>query len=194
MEKPRQMYLVGTGAALNIPLGYNPDWARLVNLTDGTILNEYFRGRIMPFTVGTVALVPGAKIKGATSGAVARVMDVVIATGTLAASTAAGWIILDDADAAGVPYADKVGTFSTENITLFGASTTIGAITVDVTMPQIKIDTAVAPITASNAITYYAGDKNNAKGLTLAAGIMTAGKLFCLQTFMFDHIPYAVSV
>jgi hypothetical protein len=194
MEKAKQIYLVGTGAAINVPLGFNPDWARLVNLTDGTILNEYFRGRIMPFTTGVVGLAPNISIKGATSGARGRILDVLITTGTLAAGNAAGWFIIDDADAAGIPYADKVGTFSTENVTLPNSTTALAAITVDVTMPQIKIDTAVAPIAAVSGISYYAGDKNNAKGVTLASGIMTAGKLFCLQAFMFDHIPFAAAV
>jgi len=34
----------GTGAAINISLGFTPDYVRIVNVTDGDIAWEWFRG------------------------------------------------------------------------------------------------------------------------------------------------------
>ena len=36
--------VTGTGAALNVSLGFVPDYVRLVNITDGNVLAEWFEG------------------------------------------------------------------------------------------------------------------------------------------------------
>ena len=37
--------VTGTGAALNVSLGFVPDYVRLVNITDGNVIAEWFEGQ-----------------------------------------------------------------------------------------------------------------------------------------------------
>jgi hypothetical protein len=100
---------IGTGAALNVELGWVPNSVTLYNLTDNDIITEAFLDWILPFTSGgVVEIVAGMDIKGATSNATARVKQVVASATTWSAGTAAGLLVLD---------ADYlVGTFASENI------------------------------------------------------------------------------
>lgn len=185
------MYIYGTGSVINIPLGGIPDFARVINLTDGDRIDEFYRGRNMPFTSGgTTEITKGSHIKGATSGAKARVIDVILLSGSWAAGNAAGSIILDDADA------EKVGTFTNENIYLdldTVSGTDDATITVDVPMPVVEILGAVAT-NAANGITAYAGDSSNARGITLGTDPSEDDKLLCVQWWFGDRKSYAIAV
>lgn len=183
------MYLVGTGSAINIPLGFIPDRATLENLTDLDRMDIYNRGRNMPFTSGgTTPILPGDMIKGATSGAVTRVVDVLITSGTFAAGTAAGFFILDDGDP------EKKGTFSSENV--YKTNDQVSGIddatvTVDVVNASSIITTAYL---TGGDITAYLGDSSNAKGLTLGATCFEAGKLLRLSWTCGRPTKFAASV
>lgn len=183
------MYMVGTGSAVNVPLGFVPDYATVENLTDADRMDVYHRGRNMPFTSGgTKTLAKGDKIKGATSGAITRVVDVLITSGSFAAGTAAGFIILDDGDP------EKTGTFTTENIYKINPATSSiddATITVDVVNPATVITTAYL---SSGDITAYNGDSSNAKGLTIGATCNEAAKLLFLQWWKSRMSPFAASV
>lgn len=44
----------GTGAAINISLGWVPDWVRIVNATDGTNVSEWFNGMAAASAISVV--------------------------------------------------------------------------------------------------------------------------------------------
>lgn len=185
------MYIYGTGSAINIPLGGVPDFALAINLTDGDRIDVFNYGRNIPFTSGGVTpILAGDKIKGATSGAVARVADVIIATGSWAGGDAAGMIILDDGDP------EKTGTFTTENIYKTNDQVTgidDATITVDVPMPVVEILGAVAT-NAANGITAYVGDTSNARGITLGTDPSEDNKLLFVCWWFGDRTLYRVAV
>lgn len=110
--------LVGAGAAVNVVVGFYPKRVDVFNLTDGTVAAIGFPNILIAFNTGVLA--PAAanngvgyanfKIKGATSGAVAKVKDVILVSGTFAGGNAAGFFVCDTDEV--------VGTFQTENYTL----------------------------------------------------------------------------
>ena len=49
--------VTGTGAAINISLGWIPDYVKVVNLTDGDTIDEWFRGNGAGTSIRTVLAV-----------------------------------------------------------------------------------------------------------------------------------------
>ena len=49
--------VTGTGAAINISLGWIPDYVKVVNLTDGDTIDEWFRGNGAATSIRTVLAV-----------------------------------------------------------------------------------------------------------------------------------------
>jgi hypothetical protein len=47
----------GTGSSINIPLGWVPDYVRVVNFTDGDVTHEWFYGMTDGASVDTAAAV-----------------------------------------------------------------------------------------------------------------------------------------
>lgn len=170
-------FIRGTGAALNVSLGWIPDYVILTNVTDGTpIYTAHLSGgeRVMPFTSGgTTEIEVGDTIKGATSNATAKVLGVVLDSGSWAGGDAAGWLILD--------LPSKVGTFQSENVYV-SSDTTSGTndatVTVDVDH-TVSVDTEAATETGNAAITAYLGsaDDNLAPGFSIGSTVSVDAKL-----------------
>lgn len=186
-EQFTSFYVRGTGAAINIPLGWYPDLVRVFNATDGDKIYEGMPmgGRsVMVFSSGDGTIQAGDEIKGATSGARAKVLDVILDTGTWAGGDAAGWLILD--------FDSIVGTFQTEAIYITrSADGVIGDSADDATgnLPAVftqDIDTEVANATGNASVTLYAGSvASAAKGITLGSTISEDAKLlivFCYRS------------
>jgi hypothetical protein len=58
--------VVGTGAALNISLGFIPDYFRIINYTDGTRTDEWFEGMTDGHSIATIAA--AGPVKNTTNG------------------------------------------------------------------------------------------------------------------------------
>lgn len=167
---------LGLGAAINVELGFVPDWVEVFNATDGTLETIWFRGRVMTFTsAGTIVPQVGDTIKGVTSKATARISKILLASGSYAGGDAAG-VFLFNEDA-------KTGTFQIENIinvTQNAINGTVGTddatIAVDIEQ-SVKIDTAAAPVTGNNALSSYVGDSTHAAGFTIGSSVATSGKV-----------------
>ena len=168
-------FLRGTGAAINVSLGWIPDHVKVVNLTDGDDYWENWLAKVIAFTSGgTTEIKAGDTLKGNTSGAEAVIQQVIVDTGTWAAGTAAGWLIL------------RPGTHGS---TAFGSETAhrsgvdadgTDAITVAVAdQDGIDIDTEVAgTTTAATNISEYQGSAGSAGvGFTVGATISEDAKL-----------------
>jgi hypothetical protein len=163
-------YTVGNGAAINVPLGWYPDWVFLNNLTDGDKMTTAYLGhQSIPFSSGgTATLSDGLLIIGATSGARARLVDVLIYSGTFAAGDAAGFLIVKDV----------TGTFTSEAVYYEGSSTVDDAtVTANVTFTT-SIDTEVATETTTSALTRYTGSIGSAAiGFTIGSVVAEEAKL-----------------
>lgn len=163
-------YVLGAGAAINVQLGWIPDRVEVYNATDGDVVNVAFPGEWrIPFTSGgTNEIKVGEIITGVTSGAKARVKDIVLVSGSWAGGDAAGFFV--------VAPEDLKGTFQSENIVGETAGATNDAtVTVNVTHGY-DVDTEVGA--DNSAVTPYLGSRGEAsKGFTIASAVAESGKL-----------------
>jgi hypothetical protein len=168
----RAGHIHGTGAALNIELGWIPDYVRITNITDGNKITEAYLGKVVAFTSGgTTEIKAGDTIRGLTNtGVHAKIRDVILDSGSWAGGDAAGWFIVD-AD-------DIVGTFGSENVEVNGSGNNDAAVSAQ-TEDGVDTDTEVATATGNAAITSYAGnaDSGFARGFTIGSTVSVNGKL-----------------
>ena len=169
--------VVGTGAAINVECGFVPDYVRVVNLTDGDLVTELYHGVPILFDSGSTEIKPDMEITGGTSGATARVKEVVLTSGTWAGGDAAGALLLHDETVA--------GTFSNDEIIKLvddrGYNRTTDAATVNGTIGTsgIAIAAAVATVTtAATRVTAYAGTAAGySAGFTIGSTVSESGKV-----------------
>ena len=168
-------FFYGTGAAVNIEVGFIPDYVQIVNRTDGDKMHiSWVSQRTMAYTSGgTNEVKPGHTIVGATSGATAQVLDVLKTSGTWAGGDAVGTFIID---------AKSIdGTFGSESVYYTGSSSTNDATGAAIGGGGVDIDTEVA---GDTSITPYVGAAgSNARGFTVASGASESGKLFAFAAF-----------
>lgn len=174
-------FFMGTGAAVNIELGWIPSTLELYNLTDGDRIDFAPIGTVMPFTSGGVTeITEGSYVQGATSGAKARVNQVILLSGTWAGGDAAGWFILNAGSIS--------GTFASENVFIYDGVNAVAGATNDATVTaavtyELSTVLAVAAV-ASNKIVRYAGvNGSNAVGVTVGSDASEANKLFYFRAF-----------
>jgi hypothetical protein len=166
-------YHVGNGAAINIELGFVPDRARVVNLTDGDLDTEAFLGGdryVIPFSGGgTTEIAVGDKIWGVTSNASAFVEEVLLSSGSWSGGDAVGFFIVRDV----------VGTFGSENVNNVGDSSSADYATVTVNVNHcIATAAAVAAATGNAALSKYVGASGSAgKGFTIGSTVAEEAKL-----------------
>ena len=174
MELQRTGFVLGTGAITNVELGFIPDRVELINLTDGDTLNIGFVStKVIAFTSGgTTELVAGMKIKGVTSKTTAIVKAVFLTSGTFAAGTAAGFIVID--------AESESGAFGSENA--FIVTTDIVGATGDDLTVAVSANWGVAILLATaGAVTlsaYKGVAGSNARGFTMSAALSESGKVF----------------
>lgn len=169
MKSLKSGFVQGTGAAIDVEVGFVPDVVIVTNVTDGDVINVGWPSvRTMAFTSGgTAEIKAGHTVIGATSGATAMVRQVLAGTGTWAGGDAAGTIIL---------HAETItGSFTAENIFIAGGAGSNDATGAALATPGVDIDTEVAGDTGVSA---YPGSQAVAtKGFTLGSGISEVGKL-----------------
>jgi hypothetical protein len=121
MEYQASGLIVGNGAAINMSLGWYPDWVQVTNLTDGDVFTANSLSRLaFAFTSGgTTEIVAGNLCTGATSGSQFYVSAVLLSSGTWAGGDAAGFFITEE----------QTGTIASENIYVpgrYAGSATVG--------------------------------------------------------------------
>lgn len=170
-------FVLGTGAALTVSLGWVPDYVRVINVTDGDKIHEWVRSRFCAFTSGgTTEVVAGDTLEGATSGVRVTVDQVILVSGTWAGGDAAGFFVFREYQ--------ETGTLGSENVDLLergdgsGTSqTNVAGVSAQTEKAQVDTDTEVAAV-ASNGITPYVGaSASAAKGFTLGTNVSESGKV-----------------
>lgn len=163
-------HLKGAGAAVNLDLGFMPDEFDIWNCTDGDVWTKFVRQSTLGYDSGS-AIAVGDQIVGRTSGAKATVLDMTIASGTLAGGDAAGVLILD-------PF-EVYGTFANDELLTVGDAADVATVNGTIAHASFKVAAAVAAATSNDVITpYYGADASKAVGVTLGSTVMEAGKLF----------------
>ena len=87
-------FIHGTSAALNVEIGFVPDWVRIYNVTDGENIFEGWLKKVSEFTSLSTTIKPGYWLKGLTSGAKMQISDFILDSGTVAGGDAAGWLMV----------------------------------------------------------------------------------------------------
>ncbi len=175
-------FLRGTGAEINVELGWIPDSVFLVNLTDGDRFDIGFLKKVIAFTSGSTEVKAGDKIHGNTSDATAIVDQVILDSGSWAGGDAAGFLLLQPASLSGTfqaetGYREDVDSDGDDIITLAAAN-----------QDGISSIAAVAATTtaATNVREYVGARGSNAKGFTVGATLSEAGDLLGYWAFRGD--------
>lgn len=164
-------FIHGTGADQNVSLGWIPDWARVVNLTDGDKIYENWLAKVIAFTSGgTTVIKAGDTITGLTNtGVTGKIRQVILDSGSWAGGDAAGWFIFD--------IFGLVGDFGSENAEVNDSGTNDVTVAVQ-DSDGIDIDTEVAGTTSDDTtITAYAGSTTAGAGFKIGATVSENGKL-----------------
>jgi hypothetical protein len=178
----RAGFIHGTGAALNVELGWTPDFVIVYNITDGNKITMGNLAKVIAFTGGgTTEVKAGDEIRGLTNvGVWAKIREVILDSGSWAGGDAAGWLIFS-AD-------DMHGTFGSENAEVNDSGTDDITVAAQ-TEAGVDIDTEVAAASGNTGIQSYAGDGDNGyrKGFTIGSTVSTNAKL--LGYFAFRNGP-----
>lgn len=165
--------LLGTGSAVNIEIGWVPDFVRVYNATDGDTITEGWIDKAVAFTSGgTYQVLPGDTLTGDTSGATAIVRQVLLVSGTWAGGDAAGWFLYRSVAANGV--------FGSENVSVTKNGTTNSNVATVVAAVEHGSTTtgAVAAATGNAGCLAYDGTAAGfKKGFTIGSTVSESGKL-----------------
>ena len=180
-------FVVGTGASINIPLGFWPERVSVKNISGGTLIYEGAINTAFMFDGGGGAgleLKAGDVIENSAGSASGRIKDVFLTSGSWAAGTAAGIIVLEVDEYRRGTFADNqdLGVVTQKGLAGAGnyATTNGGEIAT-----TLVISAAVAKADAvAKFITAYAGvDGSAAKGITLGSTISVSGELLFVEAF-----------
>ncbi len=181
-------FIRGTGAAVNVELGWVPDFVIYLNLTDGSVFHMSALATVVAFTSGgTTEIKAGDTLHDNETDATALVKQVIVDSGTWAGGNAAGWFILDPTtqvglfEAAKTGYRDGVDADGTDLCTFTAVQDNDG----------VDVDTEVTATTtaATSLIAYKGSAASKAKGFTAGATMNTNAKLFFYIAFRGD-LPF----
>ena len=181
MESCKTGLTVGNGAAINVELGWIPDYVMVYNCTDGDIFTFAFLGElVIPFSGGgTNEIAAGDTITGATSGATAVVKEVLLYSGSWAGGDAAGFFVVE--------RDSVVGTFGSENVVGEAAGATDDA-TVTAAVTHCGNSGLGGAVTGNDALSAYVGAAgSNAKGFTIGSSVAEEAKLLRYVAYRNDR-------
>lgn len=164
---------VGNGAAINIELGFVPEYVMLFNATDGDLITCAFLSWVVPFSSGgTKVIAAGDKIKGATGAATGVIKQVMLYSGSFAGGDAAGFFELVEGSLTGTFQTEAVYVSNDQTAGVDDASATANVV------HNVAIAAAAAGATGTSAISRYEGVAAGAsKGFTIGSVIAEEAKL-----------------
>jgi len=175
------MFIRGTGAAVNVELGWVPDFVEVINVTDGDKIYMNAIPQVIAFTSGgTDEIKAGDKLHGNTSDATATIKQVIVDSGTWAGGDAAGWVIIDRTTLVSnfqgeTAYREGTDSDGDDKVTLSAAEDQDG----------VDIDTEVTATTtdATNCYAYSGSAASNALGFTIGSTVSEDGKLLWVNAY-----------
>jgi hypothetical protein len=170
-------FIHGTSAEINVELGFVPEYVRISDWTNGNIITEGYMKRVIVFTSLSNAINPGDWIKGITSGAKARIKEIILDSGTVAGGNAAGWLICDAEDISGTLQTENADVYTSEPGSAAASANHLG-IVVDT---ELGVNIAAAVVTATTdaaSVRAYVGtDAARRKGFTIGSTVSQDGVL-----------------
>ena len=187
-------YVAGTGAAVNVELGFIPDWVRITNITDDNIIHEGPLERVLAFDGGGgggLELRGGQRIQGQSADKPeALIRDVVVHSGTWTAGTAAGFIILDLDEKPGtfennedLAVATQVGNRLIDEHVFEGNYATMSANGPSSVALELGSSGAAQGASTDTIAAYYGTAGSASKGITFGSTISANNKLLVVQAW-----------
>ncbi len=176
-------HIHGTSAALNVEIGFVPEWVRIYNATDGENIFEGWLKKVSEFTSGSSEIKAGYWVKGITSQAKMKIAAVILDSGSWAGGDAAGWLLVDQEDITGTPTAggENFQVYTTEPGTANAATNHVTSTASETNITYgMETITNAGPITATSdgLIEPYIGtDGTLRKGFTIGTQISEDGDL-----------------
>lgn len=188
-------FFIGTGAALNIALGFVPSWVRLINVEDADRIFEGPVAQVVAFdnngTVDSAAreIKAGMRIDAGDDGWRGIVKQVIVESGAWASGNAAGFLVIEGGTLEGAAnLGDNDEIHASEQVDLKGAATGFnlagaGLQSVGITVLPHASD----QINAFSGITpYYGSEASKAQGFTVNATVSESDKLIAYQAWAPD--------
>lgn len=174
MESFKSGEEVGNAAAINVELGWIPDYVAVYNATDGDLITAAFLNRqVIPFSSGGVTeIAAGDTITGLTNtGVTAVIAKVLLYSGSWAGGDAAGFFIVN--------HDDQNGTFGSEGVSQGGSSGSNDAtITANLTHGYASAAAVSGEDSGNTALIAYVGvEATNSKGFTIGSTVAEEAKL-----------------
>ena len=187
-------YLAGTGGAVNVELGFIPDWVRVTNITDDDVIHEGPLERVLAFDGGGgggLELRGGQRIQGSSADKPeALIRDVVVHTGTWTAGNAQGFIILDLDEKPGtfennedLAVATQVGNRLIDEHVFAGNYATMSADGPSAVALELGSSGAAKGAATDTIAAYYGTAGSASKGITLGSTISEDNKLLVVQAW-----------
>lgn len=179
--------VVGTGAALNIELGFIPSFVEIWN-SDRDIVWYGPLNTIIAFDGGgsttdsSIELEPGMEIAESSGDAYGVIEDIFVTSGSWAGGDAAGWIVLSLTDQGGT-WTDNatIAVRSQKGATATGDYATVAGAALN---GVVELATTVAGGAANDTIVPYRGSTgDDSLGITIGSNVSEDNKLLIVRAF-----------
>jgi len=178
MAKVQTGFIHGTGAALNVSIGFVPEVVDITDWTNGNIITKGIMFEVVAFTSGSLEINAGDVIRGLTNTEVyGKVDQVILDSGSWAGGDAAGWLIFR--------AAAVTGTFGSENAEVNDSGNNNLTVAAEV-QKGVNIDTEVASATTTAGIQAYYGTSDYPPGFTVGSGVSVNGALLFFKAIEGD--------
>ena len=180
-------FIVGTGAARNIELGFVPSSVKIINIS-GRATFEATLAQVIAFDSGSVEIKAGMRIDAADEGWRGVVAEVILASGSWAGGDAAGWIVFEPGTLVGsANIANNDGIFASDQADLAGRTNVADVSAAGLVAVGVERPVGGGAVVANAEITPYLGTEGSAaKGFTIAAGIAADNDLVRYQAWAPD--------
>lgn len=186
-------FIIGTGAARNIELGFVPSWVRIVNLTDADKVYEGPIAEAIAFDDGgTAEITAGMRIDAADDGWRGIVGQVLLASGSWEGGDAAGWIVFEPGTlegAANIGNNDVIHASDQADVKGPATDTDVaaaGLVAVGVEHDPTNTTDGSKMDPESGLTAYYGSHASAARGFSISAAISEDGKLLGYQAWAKD--------
>ena len=184
-------FIVGTGAAQNIELGFIPSWVRILNASDGDHIYEGPVVQAVAFDSGSIEIKAGDAIDARTSSSNAGkawtgvVRQVIHLTGTWAGGDAAGFLVLEPESGRTVADNNEIRIRPQDGVD--GDANAADVSAAGYAHFGMDVQATPASAAAATAITPYVGAEGSASmGFTIGSTISEDNKVVAYQAWSPD--------
>lgn len=185
-------FIIGTGAARNIPLGFVPSFVRLLNVTTRATYEAAMAQMVAFNNNGTPdpnarEIKAGMRIDAGDNGWRGTVKEVILQSGAWASGDAAGYLVFEEDTLVGsANLLDNDEIHASEQADLKGAATGFNLAGALVTLGVARPATGAAVAAQTGFVPYFGEEAETAKGFTMPASANADNDLLYYQAWAPD--------